>query len=65
VIAGPARPTGAYSLQPEGAGTRVRFVLDFKPSGLARLMDGVIERTMRSEVGMLDNLKTYLESQPA
>lgn len=64
VIAGPARPTGAYSLQPEGTGTRVRFSLDFQPTGLARLMDGMIERTMRSEVGLLANLKAYLESQP-
>jgi hypothetical protein len=43
----------------------VHFVLDFQPTGLARLMDGMIERTMRSEVGLLANLKAYLESQPA
>jgi uncharacterized protein YndB with AHSA1/START domain len=65
VVAGPARPTGEYSLQPQGTGTWVRFVLDFQPTGLARLMDGMIERTMRSEVGLLANLKAYLESQPA
>ncbi|HEY7983939.1 MAG TPA: SRPBCC family protein [Ktedonobacterales bacterium] len=65
VTAGPARPTGEYILQPEGAGTRVRFVLDFQPTGLARVMDGMIERTMRNEVGLLANLKAYLESQPA
>ncbi|HEV2235367.1 MAG TPA: SRPBCC family protein [Ktedonobacterales bacterium] len=65
VTAGPARPTGEYALQPEGAGTRVRFVLDYQPTGLARLMDGMIERTMRTEVGLLTSLKAYLESQPA
>jgi uncharacterized protein YndB with AHSA1/START domain len=65
VVAGPARPTGVYTLQPEGNGTRVRFVLDFQPRGLAMLMDGMIQRTMVGEVGLLANLKAYLESQPA
>jgi uncharacterized protein YndB with AHSA1/START domain len=65
VIAGPARPSGAYSLRPEGGGTQVRFVLDFQPTGIARLMDGMIQRTMVGEVALLANLKAYLESQPA
>ncbi len=29
------------------------FVLDFQPKGLARLMDGMIAKTMQSEVGNL------------
>jgi uncharacterized protein YndB with AHSA1/START domain len=62
VIAGPARPTGTYTLEPAGSGTKVSFVLDFQPKGLARLMDGMIGKTMQSEVGYLSNLKTVLES---
>ena len=62
VITGPARPTGTYKLEPAGKGTRVSFVLDFQPKGLAKLMDGMIGKTMQSEVGNLSNLKTVLES---
>ena len=62
VIAGPARPTGIYTLAPAGNGTKVSFVLDFQPKGLAKLMDGIIARTMQSEVGNLSNLKSVLES---
>src|SRR5713101_3955360 len=45
VIAGPARPTGTYSLELAGNGTKVLFVLDFQPKGLAKLMDGIIAKT--------------------
>ncbi len=62
VIAGPARPVGTYKLEPAGKSTRVTFVLDFQPKGLARLMDGMINKSMQSEVGNLANLKSYLES---
>jgi uncharacterized protein YndB with AHSA1/START domain len=62
VIVGPARPTGTYTLEPAGSGTQVSFVLDFQPKGLARLMDGMIAKTMQSEVGNLANLKSVLES---
>ena len=65
VIAGPARPTGTYLLEPAGAGTKVTFVLDYPTKGLARLMDGMITKTMEAEVGTLSNLKAYLEKQPA
>jgi len=64
VIAGPARPTGSYRLEALGNSTQVTFTLDFQPSGLARLMDGIIARTMQSEVQTLSNLKAYLERQP-
>ena len=62
VTTGPARPTGTYKLEPAGSGTKVSFVLDFQPKGLAKLMDGMIGKTMQSEVGNLLNLKTILES---
>lgn len=64
VIAGPARPTGTYKLESVGNSTRLTFTLDFQPKGLAKLMDGMIASSMRSEVAMLSNLKGYLESQP-
>jgi len=61
VIAGPARPTGTYRFDAEGTSTRLTFVLDYQPKGLAKLMDPMINRTMQNEVGTLFNLKTYLE----
>jgi carbon monoxide dehydrogenase subunit G len=62
VIAGPARPTGEYTLTPDGDGTRVRFTLDLEPTGLMRLMSGAIQKTMTAEVGQLSTLKSVLES---
>ncbi len=62
VTAGPARPVGTYKLEPAGKSTKVTFVLDFQPKGFARLMDGMINKSMKAEVGNLANLKTYLES---
>src|SRR5215813_13115202 len=64
VIAGPARPTGTFNLSPADGGTRLKFTLHFEPKGFARLMDGMINKTMQSEVAMLANLKEYLEKQP-
>lgn len=61
VTAGPARPNGTYQFAAAGDATRLTFTLDYQPRGLAKLMDPVIERTMRSEVAMLTNLKAYLE----
>ena len=62
VISGPARPTGIYKFEADGDSTRVTFILHFEPKGLAKLMDPMIARTMRSEVATLSNLKGYLES---
>ncbi|WP_308467287.1 SRPBCC family protein [Rathayibacter soli] len=56
VIAGPARPTGRFTLAPAGDGTSVLFVLDVQPQGLMRLMGRMIQKTMDSEVRQLDNL---------
>lgn len=61
VIAGPARPTGVYRFESLGDSTRLTFSLNFEPKGLARLMDPMIASTMRSEVALLANLKSYLE----
>ena len=62
VISGPARPTGTYRFEANGDSTRVTFILHYEPKGLAKVMDPMIARTMRSEVAMLSNLKAYLES---
>lgn len=62
VIAGPARPTGVYGFQSEGNSTILTFILDFQPSGLAKLMGPMIQKSMQEETAMLSNLKTYLES---
>ncbi len=63
VIAGPARPVGHYTLEPTDGGTKATFVLDFQPKGLFKLMNGVVTKTMQSEVANLDVLKQVLEKQ--
>ena len=63
VVAGPARPFGTYKFEAAGNSTKVTFVLDFQPKGLAKLMDGMIAKNMQAEVGNLSNLKSYLEAR--
>lgn len=65
VVAGPARPHGGYYLSSEGTNTRVRFALEYRPKGLAGLMDFMIQRTMKAEVAQLERLKQVLEARPA
>ncbi|MHC6222234.1 SRPBCC family protein [Arthrobacter sp. MMS24-S77] len=62
VIAGPARPTGAFHLAEVLSGTRVRFELDLQPKGLMKLIDRLITRTMWAEVAQLNSLKTAVGS---
>jgi len=61
VIAGPARPTGSYYFESAGDGTKLKFVLDYKPRGFAWFMKSMIQKTMDSEVAQLTNLKQVLE----
>jgi uncharacterized membrane protein len=63
VITGPARPTGIYTFEAVGNSTRLTFSLHFEPKGLARVMDPIINQTMKSEVATLSNLKAYLEKK--
>lgn len=63
VTAGPARPTGTYRFTSSGESTTVTFVLDYQPKGVARLINGLITKTMQGEVATLSNLKAYLEAQ--
>ena len=41
--------------------TTVRFILDLKPSGLMKVLDGLITKTMQAEVSQLQELKTVIE----
>jgi hypothetical protein len=59
---GQLRATGTYKFEPAGGATMVTFVLDFQPKGLAKLMDGMINKNMQAEVGNLANLKRHLEA---
>ena len=61
VVAGPARPTGVFEIAPTERGTRLTFTLSLEPKGLMRLMNGVIQKTMESEVANLARLKEVLE----
>lgn len=61
VSSGPARPNGTYRFRSQGSATALTFVLDYKPKGLSKLMDPMIQRSMDTEVGMLDELKAFLE----
>ena len=62
VTAGPARPTGRFQLAAAGPDrTTGTFSLDLRPSGLMRLMSGMVARQMRVEVDQLARLKTELE----
>jgi hypothetical protein len=51
VTAGPARPTGRYVFESSGNLTTVTFSLDFSPSGLQRLMDGMMQKQRSAFAG--------------
>jgi uncharacterized membrane protein len=61
VTAGPAKPTGLYRFERQGDATAVTFVLDYQAKGLSKLMGPMIQRSMEDEVGMLTELKAFLE----
>ncbi|HKU31312.1 SRPBCC family protein [Arthrobacter sp. NyZ413] len=65
VIAGPARPTGTFTLNENDGTTTLRFALDLQPKGLMKLMGSMIAKTMESEVGQLGTLKSVLEKSRA
>jgi len=63
VIAGPARPTGVYKFVSAGNATTVTFALNLETQGLQKLVDGIIQKYMQSEVAYLINLKNVLETR--
>ena len=65
-VTGPARPHGRYNFEEADGGTRLTFALDAKVGGLAGLfMNGMVQRTMDSEVMAIERLKAILEGQPS
>lgn len=63
VISGPARPAGNYDFDYDGTVTKVTFTLSLTPTGIARLMDSMVNKQMQLEVAKLSNIKAYLEKQ--
>jgi uncharacterized membrane protein len=61
VISGPIRPTGAFYFEVVGAGTSLRFVLDYRPKGLNILKEPLAEWLLYKEVRNLEILKEVLE----
>jgi uncharacterized protein YndB with AHSA1/START domain len=62
-IAGPVRPHGVYELEPAGEETRLTFTLETDLQGLrGTMMARAVQRSMRSEVEAIENLKRVLES---
>jgi Polyketide cyclase / dehydrase and lipid transport len=62
VIAGPARPTGSYTLREVSPdATEVTFTMDLKPKGLMVLMAPMIAKQVRAEVANLDNLAAAMK----
>ncbi|MGG5170605.1 SRPBCC family protein [Pseudarthrobacter sp. J1738] len=62
VVAGPARPHGGFYLSSDGDSTRVRFVLDYVPKGLMKIMGSMVQKSMLTEVAQLERLKEVLEA---
>ncbi|GAC1575906.1 MAG: hypothetical protein NVS3B18_09670 [Candidatus Dormibacteria bacterium] len=61
IIAGPSRGTGVYTLTEETAGvTTVGLVIDLRPHGVMRVLNGFVPRQMAIELDNLDRLRTVL-----
>jgi uncharacterized protein YndB with AHSA1/START domain len=57
VVAGPARPVGSFVLAATGPSTtQVAFTLDLVPTGLMRLMGGMIAKQVTKEADAIRNL---------
>ena len=62
VITGPVRPLGSFEISPADGRSRVRFSLVCQPTGIMRLMTGMIEKTVAAEIKNLTTLKRVMES---
>jgi uncharacterized membrane protein len=60
-LTGPVRPRGRYVLSAADAGTHVRFELEADVKGLKRLIGPMVQKSMNTEVGQLDQLKRVIE----
>ena len=63
VIAGPARPRGAFQISPTATGVNVTFSLDAELGGLKKfLLGGPVQSSMNGEMAALDTAKALLEA---
>jgi uncharacterized protein YndB with AHSA1/START domain len=63
VVEGPYPVDGEWAFEPQGGGTRVRFVAEGELSGAARLMQPIVRRIVtRQFAGYHENLRRLLES---
>lgn len=63
VTAGPARPTGSFTLREvDPSQTEVTFTLDLKPRGLMVLMTPMINRQVKTEVANIDRLPSAMSA---
>jgi uncharacterized protein YndB with AHSA1/START domain len=64
-VTGPARPHGRYDFEEADGGTRLTFALDAELGGLRGLfMNGMVQKTMDSEVQAIERVKENLEALP-
>ena len=61
-LGGPVQPEGSYRFEDADGGTRVTFSLNASLRGAQKLMAPMVQRSMSSQVGALENLKRVLES---
>ena len=61
-LAGPVRPEGSYRFEDADGGTRVTFSLNTNLRGPQKLMAPMVAKSMRNQVGALDDLKRVLET---
>jgi carbon monoxide dehydrogenase subunit G len=60
-LGGPVQPEGSYRFEDADGGTRVTFALNANLRGAQKLMAPMVQRSMSSQVGALENLKQILE----
>jgi len=62
VIAGPARPVGRFELTAiTPSSTEVVFTLDLTPTGLMKLMGGMIAKQVQAEAAAIERLPEAME----
>jgi uncharacterized membrane protein len=65
-VSGPIQPEGRYELSDAGGGsTRVRQWLGVELGGLKKAMSPIVKKSMETEVGDLERLKSVLEGGAA
>jgi uncharacterized protein YndB with AHSA1/START domain len=60
-IAGPVQPVGNYRLESLGSETKVTLHLSVELTGVKRIMNSAVQKSMTSETRALEGLKAHLE----